>query len=107
MKKMKLSLDDLKVESFQTTPEVAGEEGTVVGYITCDLTVCNECGPGCGSTRQASCNGTCAASCNGTCDPSCGGTCSSTCSGCGGSGVTCLGSCNTDFACFICTRYQC
>lgn len=105
MKKMKLSLDDLKVESFQTTPEESNDKGTVVGYITCDLTLCEECGVGCGATQTPSCNGTCDPSCNGTCDPSCGGTCDATCSGC--NGVTCLGYCNTDFACYICTRYQC
>jgi len=33
MKKIKLNLDDLKVESFHTTPETGkGREGTVFGF---------------------------------------------------------------------------
>ena len=44
MKKLKLDLDDLKVESFQTTPGAQQEgQGTVQGYITQDLTLCEEC----------------------------------------------------------------
>jgi hypothetical protein len=101
MKKMKLSLDDLKVESFQTTPEGAeGDRGTVYGYISCDLTICQECGPTCACTRDPSCNGTCAASCNGTCYASCGGTCNVSCNG-GCGGLTCPEVCGT-FACHLC-----
>jgi hypothetical protein len=56
MKKIKLDLDDLKVESFDTTPE-----GTVYGYGTCP-TFCGTC------AGQATCDSTCYASCGGTCD---------------------------------------
>jgi len=99
MKKMKLSLDDLKVESFQTTPENdADREGTVFGFISPGPG--NTCDPGCTDTLQASCNGTCD-------DPTC-STCGSTCgSSCGCPPVTCIQLCGTVFACHICTNYQC
>ena len=82
MKKLKLNLDDLKVESFETVPESLAAKGTVKGaddhtvpgYNTCNLT------------------------CQGlpTCDygPTCLGTCPSACtcgSGCFGSCITCGG----------------
>ena len=106
MKKMKLSLDDLKVESFQTTPEGGGGgDGTVFGYISCDLTICAECPPGGCPTQDPSCNGTCGQSCNGTCYESCNGTCGASCGG-GCGGLTCPEVCGT-FACFYCTRQDC
>jgi hypothetical protein len=51
MKKIRLNLDDLKVESFVTTPE---SEGVVKGYScpTCD-------GPTCAATCPATCPQTC------------------------------------------------
>lgn len=72
MKKIKLDLDELTVESFDTTPE-----GAVYGYGTCP-TFCGQA--------------TCYVSCNGTCDTcpatdcscpvrSCLETCCATCSG--------------------------
>lgn len=97
MKKMKLSLDDLKVESFQTTPENDANEGTVFGYITPGPG--NTCDPGCTDTLQASCNGTCDDPTCSTCEPTCGSTC-----GC--PPVTCPEMCGT-FACFYCTREGC
>jgi hypothetical protein len=71
MKKLRLHLEDLQIDSFQTTP---GEKtkGTVFGEQCTCYTQCT-C-PGC-PTCDASCNGTCDASCNGTCDASCNGTC--------------------------------
>lgn len=110
MKKMKLDLDDLKVESFETTAESQDGEGTVYGYITQDLTQCGDCtnflceptnNRTCGSTCGPTCGNTCGNTCPSTCNNTCGSTC--TC----GNGVTCLGECNTDFACFICTRIDC
>jgi hypothetical protein len=83
MKKFRLELDDLRIDSFSTTPAQA-TKGTVFGEQCTCYTNCT-C-PGC-PTCAASCNGTCDASCNGTCDASCGG-------GCGG---------ETDFSCdFTC-----
>ena len=71
MKKLTLRLDDLRVDTFQTTAPQK-EKGTVFGeQCTCE-TACT-C-PGC-PTCAASCNGTCDASCNGSCDASCYGTC--------------------------------
>ena len=75
MNKLKLKLDDLRVDTFQTTP-APKEKGTVFGEQCTCYTQCT-C-PGC-PTCDASCNGTCDASCNGTCDASCNGTCGWTC----------------------------
>jgi hypothetical protein len=64
--KRKLRLDDLQVDTFETTP-VQEQRGTVFGeQCTCDES--------CGGTCEWSCGATCAASCGGTCDnfnPSC------------------------------------
>ena len=64
MKKIKLDLDDLKVESFDTTPEDRErEQGTVFGYFTCP-TICS-----------------CVDTCENTCDDTCmGPTCNIVCS---------------------------
>ena len=89
MKKLKLDLDDLKVESFETTPEVSNSRGTVVGYgfntfgrcETFDLLTCfepcetNTCGHTCANT----CANTCGSTCGNTCGATCGSTCGSTC----------------------------
>jgi len=81
MSKLKLTLDDLHVDTFQTTA-VQKEKGTVFGEQCTCYTQCT-C-PGCPTcqnypTCDASCNGTCAATCNGTCAASCYGTCDWTC----------------------------
>ncbi|HEX8317077.1 hypothetical protein [Longimicrobium sp.] len=68
--KLKLNLDELTVDSFDTTKNEA-KTGTVFGEQCTCYTNCT-C-PGC-PTCDASCNGTCDASCNGTCDASCNGT---------------------------------
>lgn len=101
MRKLKLRLDDLRVDTFQTTA-VRREKGTVFGeQCTCN-TQCT-C-PGC-PTCYASCNGTCDASCNGTCVASCncGGadtvyddTCYDTCAA---SCVSCQFSCDDMYSC--------
>ncbi len=55
MKKITLNLDDLKVESFNTTPEATGRgKGAVFGY---------DCGcpPGCNCTCPDTCVNTCPA----------------------------------------------
>ena len=81
MKKLKLNLDDLKVESFATTPDAASGRGTVFGQ---DPThppenTCNTCG-----MEMFTCVGyTCVEWCghnpseNGTCGPA--NTCVTTC----------------------------
>ncbi|MFL5537762.1 MAG: hypothetical protein ACJ8J0_02160 [Longimicrobiaceae bacterium] len=79
MKKFKLQLEDLLIDSFSTTP-VRRSKGTVYGEQCTCPTACT-C-PGCP---------TCDASCNGTCDASCNGTCNDTCANCGTGDYSCDG----------------
>ncbi|HEU4881023.1 MAG TPA: pinensin family lanthipeptide [Longimicrobium sp.] len=77
--KLTLKLDDLSVDSFETTIKQKAR-GTVFGEQCTCWTYCgqNTC-PGC-PTCDASCNGTCVASCNGTCNcPSGNATCAYSC----------------------------
>ncbi|WP_420127810.1 hypothetical protein [Longimicrobium sp.] len=84
--KLKLKLDDLTVDTFQTTSPPKAK-GTVFGeqctcYTQCTCPGCPTCDASCNGTCHASCNGTCvscAASCNGTCGDSCGYSCDATC----------------------------
>lgn len=93
MKKLVLKLDELHVESFDTTSTGSGARGTVEGHDdpdlpwqnqtmtcfscagTCELSVCfgNTCYASCESCF-GSCYGTCGDSCA-SCDFSCNGTC--------------------------------
>ncbi len=66
MRKLSLNLDQLTVDSFDTSA-AAAEKGTVFGEQCTCWTNCT-C-PGC-PTCDASCNGTCGATCN-TCGASC------------------------------------
>lgn len=75
-RKLKLDLDALQVESFDTTSAGNRHDGTVFGqgctcYTQCTCPGCPTCDASCNGT----CGGTCEASCNGTCDASCNGTC--------------------------------
>ena len=98
MKKLRLDVDNLRVESFVTADSV-GRKGTVHGFVSCRCT--NAQGGTCGGT--ASCDGgaTCDTDCSGvtyadSCacqtetayDPSCEytsvGTCATACIGCTG-----------------------
>lgn len=82
MRKLKLSLDALQVESFSATAEGA-ERGTVPAHAWteyADESCFGTCDGGC--TRDGSCVNPCGtgyASCYGTCHASCGGTCDATC----------------------------
>ena len=67
MKKLKLQLDDLRIDSFDTTA-VQKEKGTVVGEQYSYYTNCT-C-PGLFTCDQ-SCNGTCGASCQTCGDDTC------------------------------------
>jgi hypothetical protein len=103
MQKMKLQIDDLMVESFDTAAKRESARGTVQGNenVCCCCCCCPCCCGGgtasCGGTCEASCNGTCIASCNGTCDASCGGTCVASCNAtCGGYYPSCYYDCATD-----------
>jgi hypothetical protein len=82
----KLRLEDLAVDSFNTTA-VHKERGTVVGEQQCTCyTVCT-C-PGC-----PTCDATCAYTCDDQTCPAC-PTCADSCNGtCPGQGYTCLESC--------------
>jgi hypothetical protein len=84
MNKLKLQIEDLAIESFETA-RAAGDEGTVVGHATqgnkytCDPAV----GTCFGYTCYETCAGTCPDSCDFTCDPAV-GTCF---------GYTCIDAC--------------
>lgn len=82
MPKKKLSLDDLEVESFQTTPDAAEPaKGTVFGFAETEDTLCvnSTCGYTCTcATCVATCAWTCGHTSSQTCAASC-MTCGSTC----------------------------
>jgi hypothetical protein len=101
MKKLKLDLEELSVESFSTTPEPRREGGTVFGQQCTCYTQCT-C-PGC-PTCDASCNGTCGGTCEASCNGTCGGTCDASCiDTC--AGFTCDAICNSDYgSCLWCTN---
>jgi hypothetical protein len=88
MRKLRLQLDDLRIDSFDTT-QAKKARGTVFGEQCTCYTQCT-C-PGCPSCDE-SCNGTCEVSCFDTCAGSCNGTCYKTCNGCNTTGgYTCAG----------------
>ena len=68
MKKLKLELDDIRVDSFELGKE--GGRGTV--RANCACCNCCPCCCTCCCTCDPSCGGTCYDSCGGTCDVSCG-----------------------------------
>jgi hypothetical protein len=93
MNKLRLRLDDLQVDTFQTTP-AQKEKGTVFGE---QCTCYSECTcPGC-PTCDASCNGTCEADtgCGPTCNASCRASCvDNTCAiDYGSCGLSCPNTC--------------
>lgn len=77
MKKIRLSLDDLVVNSFDVLPEAAGASGTVQGNaITTPWTICySECTEctNCGSWEVSACYTRCPSCDTGcmTCPPPC------------------------------------
>lgn len=94
MKKLALRLEELRVESFETTPGAdAARRGTVRGHGMVpaggvqpgDDDMSPLCVPSewetCPDTCKASCGGTCDRSCEGSCNASCGGSCEYTCDG--------------------------
>ncbi len=99
--KLKLNLEQLTVDSFDTT-RPAAKQGTVFGeqctcYTNCTCPGCPTCDASCNGTCDASCNGTCDASCNGTCNATCGNTCNWSC------GAT---QCDWGYTCGQCTALQ-
>ena len=75
MRKVKLQLESLAVESFDTSPPEPAE-GTVAAHQVwlTDATCLNSCGGSCFLTC-GTCYNTCFQSCPNTCWISCGGTC--------------------------------
>ena len=79
MSKKKLSLDDLTVESFQTTPDAEESgKGTVLGFAYTEETLCVH--STCGYTCTCA---TCVATCAWTCGHTAAHTCAATCDTCG------------------------
>lgn len=77
MKKLTLNLDELRVESFETTPPLQDQRGTVNAHseqTTEGDTDDWRCYKLPGATQGATCMATCQATCN-TCNYSCDGTC--------------------------------
>jgi len=103
--KLKLKLDDLQVDTFQTT-SVQKPSGTVFGeqctcYTNCTCPGCPTCYASCNGSCDASCNGTCGASCDATCGGTCDWTCDNTCGdSCGG--ATCPTSPGPRYECVFC-----
>ena len=82
-KKLRLALDNLRVESFETAATQPGPRGTVAGRAAtrrnCETEVCTDAtcgGTGCIGTIEQTCWESCL---EGTCGLSCGGTCIDTC----------------------------
>jgi hypothetical protein len=94
--KLKLNLEELTVDSFDTADRAA-ENGTVFAEQCTCWTNCT-C-PGC-PTCDASCNGTCAGQY--TCDASCNGTCN-----CGTQDWTCGPRCGQTALYTACEGVQC
>lgn len=95
MKKLKLNLDDLKVESFATTPEAPDRAGTVHAYDDPTPTCIDTCGTGCTCDTCTMCY-TCATNC--TCETVVCGTCDTDCGTCD----TCPPCHQTEFATHLC-----
>lgn len=99
MRKLKLEIDALRVESFQTTGVAREAAGTVRGHLDRaaeeDLVAITTL-----RTQEPSCFDTCKISCWGTCEASCGGTCEVSCDG--GCTELCTYGCSDG-----CTRYTC
>jgi hypothetical protein len=76
MKKLMLELDELRVESFETSFEQPDRRGTVHGHYSQNGTCPYSCGGSCDATCPDSCAFTCQGSCpiscvNNTCDATC------------------------------------
>lgn len=83
MNKLKLHLDDLRIDSFDNHHAAEGEgDGVrravhVLYYTQCTCPGCPTCDVSCNGT----CGATCAASCYGSCDWTCEDTCDYSCGG--------------------------
>jgi hypothetical protein len=97
MHKLKLELDLLAVESFETL-RTGAPRGTVEAFVP-TVRLCNTDEPSCGGTCYScdynSCVGSCDASCA-TCEATCGYTCDD--ASCG----TCLTNCGQESCVYVC-----
>lgn len=88
MNKLRLVLDDLRVDTFSTTRAANGESGTVRGYgVGGTVSYDQPCEPIDPNYTEVNCppytqGYTCAASCYGSCYNSCYGSCQNTCYTC-------------------------
>lgn len=85
MRKMKLEIEALQVESFDTSAPARREPGTVRAHADgvddhVAITTPQTQGPSCLATCKISCWGSCLASCLGTCEVSCDARCTELCS---------------------------
>lgn len=82
MPKLKLDLDHLTVDSFDTNADAATQRGTVEAH-TALITLFETCPQSCPDTC-ATCDPSCATcvSCYGTCQNTCGQSCYGTCATC-------------------------
>jgi len=88
MRKLKLDLDRLSVESFDANGSEGAQRGTVEAHsIVCNsfIDTCGTCDPSCASCVS------CYNSCNNTCGNSCYGTC-----------ATCQTNCQQDSCVYVC-----
>ncbi len=85
MNKLKLDFEDLKVESFETSPEPEEDEGTAYGLLGHSDTSCLQIDCQCPTGTN-----TCATTC--TCS-TCGGSCNGGCGSGNTFGSTCPASC--------------
>jgi hypothetical protein len=85
MNKLKLDLDQLSVETFDTITPAGAQRGTVEAHGPTLLNTCPTCDPSC-----ASC-----VSCYNTCDNSCGPSCYGTCE-------TCQTNCQQESCVYVC-----
>src|SRR4028118_544107 len=99
MLKLKVVMDDLRVESFDTTA-AAKEKGTVIGaectcYSACTCPGCPSCDATCPDTCAYTCNDRTCVTCPESCSPSCGGPCPSYyCTNVGD--MSCMTECNAN-----------
>ncbi|HEX8697113.1 MAG TPA: hypothetical protein VF746_32135 [Longimicrobium sp.] len=107
MRKFRLDVEDLRVDTFATTPEPARGAGTVDAFATGQVGTCFD--PSCRprlcpqETVEATCPATCYNTCPNTCantcdDPTCANTCAytcddATCIDCGSGSPSCWDSC--------------
>ena len=87
MKKLRLHIEDLRVDGFATTP-AAASKGTVVGEQGTYYTLCTCAGPTCGATCAYTCDDPTCPAC-----PTCPDTCAQTCDGYSCGFESCGGSC--------------